>query len=77
MTILFFEKKNGRVEDDFTCNVILHPGDLSLFYKKKISTNPFLQIRVKINTQIQKYRYSVVLYQLTINTYESEKNIIS
>jgi len=38
-TLLFFKKKKetGRVEDDFTCNAVLHPDDLILFYKQNFN----------------------------------------
>jgi len=41
----FLKKKTkiGWVEDDFTCNVVLHSDNLILF-GKKISTDPILQI---------------------------------
>jgi len=41
MTLLFKKKKNGWVNDDFICKVVLHPDDLILFEKKKL-TNPYL-----------------------------------
>jgi len=37
------KKKTGMVEDDFTCNVVLHHDDLTLFAKKNL-TDQFLQI---------------------------------
>jgi len=40
-------KETGRLEDDFTCNVVLHPDDLSLIYKKKIQRTHFYKLKWK------------------------------
>ena len=57
-TSLFQKKKNetgwGRTtEDDFTFNVVLPHEDLILF-RKKISTDPILQIDGQKDLEIQK-----------------------
>jgi len=40
------KKETGRMENDFTCIVVLRLDDLTQFCKKKNSTDPFLQITV-------------------------------
>jgi len=44
-SFVFWKKKKeiGMVEDDFTCNIVLHRDDLTLFCKKKL-TDLLLQI---------------------------------
>jgi len=36
-TFLKKDKEIGKMDDDFNCNVVLHPNDLSLFYKKNFN----------------------------------------
>jgi len=50
-----FEKKKetGKVEDDFTFNVVLHHDDLTLFCKKKFNGPIFINLNLKqpLNTK--------------------------
>ena len=51
----FLEKKKetGMVEDDFTCNVVLHRDDLTLICKKKFNGPIFTNLNLKepLNTK--------------------------
>ena len=48
------EKKTVRVEDDFNCNVVLHPNDLTQFFKKKIDIPIFTNFSLNESWNIKK-----------------------
>jgi len=53
--VFFFNKKKpGMYHDDFSFDVVCNPDDFTLFYKKRESNEPYLQIQLQTNLEIQK-----------------------
>jgi len=53
------------VEDDFTCNVVLHRDDLILFYKRKFNEPTFTNLNLKEPQKKKKKNHFHVVVSLS------------